>query len=323
MRSLSIREALNEALAEEMERDDRIFLMGEEVGYYDGAYKVSRGLLQRFGERRVIDTPIAEGGFAGIGIGAAMAGLRPVIEFMTWNFSLVAIDQIINSAAKMRYMSAGEFTVPIVFRGPGGSVHQLAAQHSQSLESFYAHVPGLKVVVPSNAADAKGLLKSAIRDDNPVVFIEAEALYGSRGDVPDGEHIIPLGVAERKRQGEDITIICWSKTVGTCVAAAEQLALEGISADVIDLRTLRPLDRRTIFESVRRTHRAVVVEEAWPVASFGNYLASIIGQELFDSLDAPVFVHSGHDSPYPYAKALEALMRPTPESVINLVQRAF
>ncbi len=323
MRELSIREALNEALAEEMERDANVFLMGEEVGYYDGAYKVSRGLLQRFGEKRVIDTPISENGFAGIGVGAAMSGLRPVIEFMTFNFSLIAIDQVINSAAKLRQMSGGQFTIPVVFRGPGGSVHQLAAQHSQSLESFYAHVPGLYVVLPSNAADAKGLLKSAIREENPVVFIESEAMYSSKGLVPDGEYLIPIGQASVPLEGSDVTLIAWSKAVPTCLKAAELLTQSGISAEVIDLRTLRPLDKETIFESVKKTSRCVVVQESWPQASVGSWVAQLVQENVFDYLDGPVLVLSGLDYSYPYAKNLEKLMSATPESVSEAVKRLF
>jgi len=315
MRQLSIREALNEALAEEMSRDERVFLMGEEVGYYDGAYKVSRGLLERFGEKRVIDTPISENGFAGIGIGAATVGLRPVIEFMTWNFSLIAIDQVINNAAKLRYMSAGKIEVPMVFRGPGGSVHQLAAQHSQSIESFYAHVPGLKVVMPATPYDAKGLLKSSIRDPNPVIFIESEAMYSMKGEVPEGEYLIPIGSADIKRPGDTVTLLCWSKTVFTCLSAAEILASEGIQAEVLDLRTIRPLDREAVFNSVKKTNRVVIVQEAWPQASVGSWLASVIQEELFDYLDAPIRVLSGRDCPYPYAKSLEKMMAPNPEMV--------
>ena len=321
MRELSIREALNEALAEEMERDDRVFLMGEEVGYYDGAYKVSRGLMQRFGEHRVIDTPISENGFAGVGVGAASVGLRPVIEFMTWNFSLIAIDQVVNSAAKLRYMSAGALDCPIVFRGPGGAVHQLGAQHSQSLESYYAHVPGLKVVMPSNPYDAKGLLKSAIRDPNPVVFIESEAMYSAKGEVPEGEYLLPIGVADIKRRGDSVTVLCYSKTVGTCLAAAENLASSGMNAEVIDLRTIRPLDKETVFASVKKTNRVVVVQEAWPQASVGSWLAALISEELFDYLDAPVMVLSGRDCPYPYAKSLEKMMAPDSEAVAEACRR--
>ncbi|MFN8391065.1 MAG: pyruvate dehydrogenase complex E1 component subunit beta [Bdellovibrionota bacterium] len=320
MRELSIREALNEALAEEMERDERVFLMGEEVGYYDGAYKVSRGLLQRFGERRVIDTPISENGFAGVGIGAAMAGLRPVIEFMTFNFSLIAIDQIVNAAAKMRYMSAGAYDVPMVFRGPGGAVHQLAAQHSQSLESYYAHVPGIKVIMPATPYDAKGLLKTAIRDPNPVVFIESEAMYSSKGPVPEGEYLLPFE-ADIKRPGTDATILCYSKTVPTSLQAANQLAEIGINAEVIDLRSIRPLDTAAVFASVKKTNRVVVVQEAWPQASVGTWLAALIQEELFDYLDAPVITLSGRDCPYPYARSLEKMMAPNPDHVMEAVKK--
>lgn len=321
MRELSIREALNEALAEEMVRDERVFLMGEEVGYYDGAYKVSRGLLERFGEKRVIDTPISENGFAGIGIGAAMSGLRPVVEFMTWNFSLIAIDQVVNTAAKMRYMSAGAFQIPMVFRGPGGSVHQLAAQHSQSIESYYAHIPGLKVVMPATPYDAKGLRKSSIRDPNPIVFIESEAMYSVKGQVPEGEYLLPIGVADTKRPGTNITILCWSKTVPASLKAAEALQEGGISAEVIDLRTIRPLDREAVFDSVMKTNRALIVQEAWPQASVGSWLASIIQEELFDYLDAPVTVLSGRDCPYPYAKNLEKLMSPSHEEIAEAARK--
>lgn len=317
MRELSIRDALNEAIAEEMMNDPRIFLMGEEVGYYDGAYKVSRGLLEKFGERRVIDTPISENGFAGLGVGAAMTGLRPIIEFMTFNFSLIAIDQVVNAAAKMRYMSAGEFEVPIVFRGPGGSVHQLAAQHSQALESYYAHVPGLKVIMPATPYDAKGLLKSAIRDPNPVVFIESEAMYSAKGPVPEGEYTIPLGVADIKRQGTDISLITWSKSVPTCLKAADLLQQHGIQAEVVDLRSIRPLDEAAMLGSVKKTNRAIIVQEAWPIASVGSWLSSLIQEKAFDYLDAPVKVLSGLDCPYPYSKALEQMMAPNPQSICD------
>jgi len=321
MKELSIRDALNEALEEEMRRDDRIFLMGEEVGYYDGAYKVSRGLLEKFGEKRVIDTPIAENGFAGLGVGAAIAGLRPIIEFMTFNFSLIAIDQIVNHAAKARYMSAGEMTCPIVFRGPNGSVQQLAAQHSHAFEGYYAHVPGLKVVMPSTPKDAKGLLKSAIRDDNPVIFMESEGMYGLKGEVPEGEYTIPIGVADVKRSGNKATVLCWSKAVPTCVAAADQLATNGIDVDVIDLRSLRPLDERTISESLLRTNRVLVVQEAWPIASYGSWLSAYLQERYFDYLDAPATTVSGLDCPFPYSKAIEHAMRPSVESVVDAVRR--
>lgn len=323
MRELSIRDALNEALAEEMQRDDRIFLMGEEVGYYDGAYKVSRGLLEKFGERRVIDTPISENGFAGLGIGAAVAGLRPVIEFMTWNFSLIAIDQVVNAAAKLRYMSAGEFDVPIVFRGPSGSVHQLGAQHSQALESYYAHVPGLKVVMPATAYDAKGLLKSAIRDPNPVVFMESEAMYSVKGPVPEGEYLIPIGVADLKREGDAASIICWSKSVPICLAAADILAKEGIMIDVLDLRTIRPMDEEAVLKTVFKTNRCVIVQESWPQASVGGWLAGWISEHAFDQLDAPVLTISGADFPYPYSKVLEKEMSASPEQIAATVKRTL
>lgn len=323
MRELSIREALNEALAEEMARDDRVFLMGEEVGYYDGAYKVSRGLLEKFGPGRVVDTPISENGFAGLGVGAALAGLRPVIEFMTFNFSLIAIDQVVNSAAKARYMSGGQLKVPMVFRGPGGSVLQLAAQHSQSLEGYYAHVPGLKVLMPSNPADAKGLLKSAIRDEDPVVFIESEAMYSQKGPVPDGEHIVPIGVASITRPGSNLTILTWSKTVGTALSAVDGLLALGVEPEIIDLRSLRPLDVTTIVNSVKKTNRVLIVQEAWPVASYGSWLCSLIVELAFDYLDAPVQVLSGRDCPYPYAKNIEEYMRPKPQDIIEAAKRLF
>lgn len=321
MRELSIREALNEALDEEMTRDDRVFLMGEEVGYYDGAYKVSRGLLNKFGPERVVDTPISENGFAGLGVGAAMVGLRPVIEFMTWNFSLIAIDQVINSAAKMLYMTNGEFDCPMVFRGPSGSVHQLSAQHSQSFEAIYAHCPGLYVVMPATPYDAKGLLKSAIRDKNPICFMESEAMYGVKGPVPEGEYLIPIGQADVKRPGNQITILTWSKSVPVCLEAAKLMEAEGIDAEVIDLRTLRPLDEACIYNSVKKTNRVLIVQEAWPVASYGSWLSSKIAIDLFDHLDAPPLVHSGLDCPYPYAKNLEYHMRPTPETVLREAKR--
>src|SRR5512144_1380691 len=269
MAIVTYRDALNQALREEMQRDPEVFLMGEEVGVYQGAYKVSRGLLDEFGPMRVVDTPITELGFAGVGVGAAMVGLRPVIEFMTWNFALLAIDQLVNSAAKLRYMSAGQVGVPAVFRGPGGAALQLGAQHSQAFESYYAHIPGLKVVMPATPADAKGLLKSAIRDDNPVVFIEGEMLYNTKGEVPEGEYTIPRGVADIKRSGTDVTLICHSKTVAVALKAADQLAADGINAEVVDLRTIRPLDTETVLASVARTHRCVVVEEGWGFAGVG------------------------------------------------------
>ena len=306
MAVITYREALNQALREELQHDPDVFLMGEEVGEYDGAYKVSRGLLKEFGPKRVVDTPIAELSFAGIGVGAAMVGLRPIIEFMTWNFALLAIDQLVNSAAKIRYMSGGQIGCPIVFRGPGGAALQLGAQHSQAFESYYAHVPGLKVVTPGTAADAKGLLKSAIRDDDPVVFIEGEMLYNTKGEVPEQEEfLIPLGQAEVKRAGSDLTFICHSKTVAVALKAAEQLAGENINAEVVDLRTIRPLDTETILDSVSRTNRAVILEEGWPFAGVGAQVVDVIQREAFDSLDAPVWRVTGADVPMPYNKFLE------------------
>jgi pyruvate dehydrogenase E1 component beta subunit len=306
MAVITYREALNQALREELQRDPDVFLMGEEVAEYDGAYKVSRGLLKEFGPKRVVDTPIAELSFAGIGVGAAMVGLRPIIEFMTWNFALLAIDQLVNSAAKIRYMSGGQIGCPIVFRGPGGAALQLGAQHSQAFESYYAHVPGLKVVTPGTAADAKGLLKSAIRDDDPVVFIEGEMLYNTKGEVPEqDEFLIPLGQAEVKRAGSDLTFICHSKTVAVALKAAEQLAGENINAEVVDLRTIRPLDTQTILDSVARTNRAVILEEGWPFAGVGAQVVDVIQREAFDSLDAPVWRVTGADVPMPYNKFLE------------------
>lgn len=320
MRELTYREALREAMAEEMERDERVFLMGEEVGHYNGAYKVSEGLLDRFGERRVVDTPIAETGFAGVGIGAAMVGLRPIIEFMTWNFSLCAYDQLVNNAAKLRYMSGGQITLPIVFRGPGGAAHQLAAQHSQAVESLYAYVPGLKVIAPSTPADAKGLLKTAIRDENPVIFIEGEVLYGHKGSVQDEEYQVPLGRGEVKRAGQDVTIVAWSKMVHTALNAATELAKEGIELEVIDPRTLRPLDDRMIFDSVKKTNRCIIVEEGWPFAGLGAEIAYRIMKEGFDYLDAPVVRVTGEDVPMPYAKNLEHEVFPGVEKVVRAVR---
>jgi pyruvate dehydrogenase E1 component beta subunit len=320
VRQLAFREALREAMVEEMERDGSIFLLGEEVGHYGGAYKVSEGMLERFGERRVVDAPIAETGFAGVGIGAAMVGLRPIIEFMTWNFSLVAYDQIVNNAAKLRYMTNGQFALPIVFRGPGGSAHALGAQHSQAVESLYAHVPGLKVVVPSTPADAKGLLKSAIRDDNPVIFIESEIMYGMKGEVPTGEHVVPLGSADVKRAGRDVTLVTWGKLVHTCLAAAGELASQGVEAEVLDLRTVRPLDLDALVASVRRTHRAVVVQEGWPFAGVGAEIMARLVEEAFDDLDAPPVRVTNLDVPHPYAFNLEPLVLPDRERVIDAVR---
>ncbi len=320
MRELTYREALREAMAEEMERDERVFLMGEEVGHYNGAYKVSEGLLDRFGERRVVDTPIAETGFAGVGIGAAMVGLRPIIEFMTWNFSLCAFDQLVNNAAKLRYMSGGQVSLPIVFRGPGGAAHQLAAQHSQAVENLYAYVPGLKVVTPSTPYDAKGLLKSAIRDDNPIVFIEGEVLYGRKGQVPEEEYMIPLGKGDAKREGKDVTVIAWSKMVSVALDAATELAKNGIEVEVIDPRTIRPLDEALILRSVKKTNRCVIVEEGWPFAGAGAEISYRVTSGAFDYLDAPVARVTGEDVPMPYAKNLEHQVLPGIEKVVAAVK---
>jgi len=323
MATLTYRDALNQALREEMQRDPNVFLMGEEVGVYQGAYKVSRGLLEEFGPQRIVDTPIAELGFAGMGVGAAMAGLRPVIEFMTWNFAVLALDQIVNSAAKILYESGGQVPIPIVFRGPNGAALQLAAQHSQAWESWLSHIPGLKVVAPATPADAKGLLKSAIRDDNPVIVLEGEMLYNIKGEVPEGEHIVPIGQAEVKRPGNDVTIICHSKTVTVALKAAEQLAEQGASAEVLDLRSLRPLDEAAIVESVARTNRAVVVEEGWPHCGIGAQVVDVIQRDAFDQLDAPVLRVTQADVPMPYNKQLERLAKPSPERVVAAARRVL
>jgi pyruvate dehydrogenase E1 component beta subunit len=323
MAVISYREALNQAMREEMERDASVFIMGEEVGHYNGAYKVTQGLLQRFSERRVVDAPIAEMGFAGIGVGAAMVGLRPIIEFMTFNFSLVAIDQIVNNAAKIFQMSGGQFNVPIVFRGPGGPAVQVGSQHSQALESYYAHVPGLKVVMPSTALDAKGLLKTAIRDDNPVVFIEGETLYNTTWEVPEGEALIPLGQADVKRAGTDVTLIAWSKMVWTCLEAAKELAKDGIEAEVVDPRTLRPLDVETLAASVQKTGRCVIVEVGWPVAGYGAEIAYQMQKHCMDMLDAPIERVTSEDVPMPYAKNLEDEVQPQVKDVVAAVRRVL
>ncbi len=320
---ITYRDALNQALRQEMQRDPDVFLMGEEVAEYNGAYKVSRGLLDEFGPMRVVDTPIAELGFTGIGVGAAMVGLRPIVEVMTWNFALLAIDQIVNGAAKVRYMSGGQVGCPIVFRGPGGAALQLAAQHSQSFESWYAHVPGLKVVMPATPADAKGLLAAAIRDDNPVVFIEGEMLYNTKGEVPEGELVTPLGVAEVKREGADVTLVCHAKAVPIALKAAEQLAGEGVNAEVVDLRTIRPMDTETVLASVARTHRCVVVEEGWPFAGVGAQVVDTVQREIFDELDAPVLRVTGADVPMPYNKALERAAKADPAKVIAAVNKVL
>lgn len=323
MREIAFREALREALREEMLRDHRVFLMGEEVAEYNGAYKVSQGLLDEFGPKRIIDTPIAELGFAGIGVGAAMNGLRPVIEFMTFNFSLVAIDQIVNSAAKMLNMSGGQFTVPIVFRGPSGSAGSLGAQHSQVFESWYANVPGLKVVSPSNPYDAKGLLKSAIRDEDPVIFMESEQIYGDKGEVPEGEYLIPIGKADIKRAGNQVTLVSYNKMMKVTLAAAEELAKEGLDAEVIDLRTIRPLDHETLLQSVRKTNRMVVIDESWPFASVSSEIAYRIQKDAFDHLDAPVVRVNGADVPMSYSMPLVAAYLPSVEKVVKAVREVM
>jgi len=323
MPTLTYRDALNQALREEMQRDPSVFLMGEEVGVYQGAYKVSRGLLEEFGAQRVVDTPIAELGFAGIGVGAAMAGLRPVIEFMTWNFALLALDQIVNAAAKMLYMSGGQLRMPIVFRGPNGAALQLSSQHSQAWESWLAHIPGLKVVAPATPADAKGLLKSAIRDNNPVIVLEGEMLYNLKGDVPEGEHLVPIGRADVKREGTDVTLICHSKTVSVALKAADQLAEQNVSAEVVDLRSLRPIDETAILASVAKTNRAVVVEEGWPHAGIGAQVVDIIQRDAFDQLDAPVQRVTQADVPMPYNKHLERAAKASPEKVAAAARRVL
>lgn len=323
MREIPIRDALREAMTEEMELDENVFLMGEEVGSYNGAYKCSRGMLDQFGAKRVIDAPIAENGFAGIGIGAAMIGLRPIIEFMTFNFSYIAIDQIINSAAKARMMSGGQLECPIVFRGAGGAAFQLGAQHANSLEGYYASIPGLIAIAPSTPYDMKGLLKSAIRDDNPVVFFESELTYSLKGAVPEEEYLIPIGVADVKREGSDITLISWSKNVFLTLEVAEALAQQGISAEVVDLRSLRPLDKETVFQSIAKTHRAVVIQEQHEIASYGTYLAHLITNEIFDELDAPVEVVSCLEAPMPYSKTLEEVILPSKERCLQAVKKVL
>jgi pyruvate dehydrogenase E1 component beta subunit len=317
------REALNAALDEEMTRDETVFLMGEEVGEYNGAYKVSKGLLDKFGPKRVIDTPITELGFTGLGVGAAMAGLRPVVEWMTHNFALLALDQVVNNAAKMRYMSGGQFRMPIVFRGPNGPAEYLASQHSQALQSYYAHVPGLKVVAPATPYDAKGLLKSAIRDDNPVVVLEGELMYSWKGEVPEEEYLVPIGKADVKRQGRDLTIVTYSKPLKVVQEAAEILAGMGIDAEVVDLRSLRPLDEETVYASVRKTNRVVVVDESWPVASVGSHVAWLISRNCFDMLDAPVEFVSSEDVPLPYNHRLELAAQPSADKVVEAAKKVL
>jgi pyruvate dehydrogenase E1 component beta subunit len=323
MAVITMREALNQAMKEEMRRDPSVFLVGEEVGQYQGAYKVTQGMVQEFGEWRVRDTPIAEEAIAGIAVGAAFVGMRPIAEMMTFNFSLLALDQIVNHAAKYRYMSGGQIRCPMVMRGPSGAAAQVAAQHSQAFESWFVHIPGLVVVMPSTPKDAKGLLKSAIRDDNPVIFMENEVLYNLKGEVPEEEFTIPLGLADVKRAGKDVTIVAWSRSTQYALQAAELLAKDGVEAEVVDPRTLRPLDEDLIFESVRKTNRCVVVEEGWRYAGFGAEIADRVQRECFDSLDAPVIRVTAADVPMPYSRMLEKAFLPQPEKVVAAVHEVL
>jgi pyruvate dehydrogenase E1 component beta subunit len=323
MREIAFREALREALQEEMRRDERVFLMGEEVAEYNGAYKVSQGMLEEFGEKRIIDTPISELGFAGVGVGAAQNGLRPVIEFMTWNFANLALDQILNTASKMLAMSGGQVGCPIVFRGPNGSAGQLGAQHSTAYESMYANIPGLKVISVSNPYDAKGLLKSAIRDDDPIIFMESEVMYGDKGEVPEEEYLIPIGKAKVVREGTDVTMVSFNKMMKVALGAADELAKENISAEVIDLRTIRPLDWQTILDSVKKTNRLVVVEEQWPFASISSEIAYRVQKEGFDYLDAPVRRITALDAPMHYAPNLVAAYLPDIPRTVNLIKEVM
>ncbi len=320
MADIQFREALRQAMVEEMDRDENVFLMGEEVGQYNGAYKVSEGMLAKFGPKRVIDTPISEAGFSGIGVGAAMCGLRPIVEFMSWSFSWVAIDQIVNNAANVRYMSGGQFKIPIVFRGGNGIAHQLGATHSHRMESIYARVPGLVVVAPSTPYDAKGLLKSSIRCDDPVIFLESEMMLNDRGEVPAEEYLVPLGVADVKRGGTDVTIISWGKCMKYALKAAAILEGEGIDAEIVDLRTLRPLDIKTVAESVRKTHRCVIVDEDWPYGGMGAAVLEQVYKHTFDELDAPIKRVCCEDVPSPYSHHLEVQMQPSPEKVVAAVK---
>ena len=320
---ITMREALNSAMREEMRRDPSVFLLGEEVAEYQGAYKITQGLFQEFGEWRVRDTPIAEEAIAGVAVGAAFVGMRPIAEMMTFNFSLLALDQIVNHAAKYRYMSGGQIRCPMVMRGPSGAAAQVAAQHSQAFESWFVHVPGLVVVMPSTPRDAKGLLKSAIRDDNPVIFMENEVLYNLKGEVPEEEFTIPLGLAEVKRPGKDLTIVAWSRSTQFALQAAELLAKDGVEAEVVDPRTLRPLDEDLIFESVRKTNRCVVVEEGWRYAGFGAEIADRVQRECFDALDAPVIRVTAADVPMPYSKMLEKAYLPQPERVVEAARQVL
>jgi pyruvate dehydrogenase E1 component beta subunit len=323
MKTIQFREAIAEAMSEEMRRDESIYLMGEEVAEYNGAYKASKGMLDEFGAKRVIDTPIAELGFSGIAIGSAMNGNRPIVEFMTFNFSLVAIDQIINNAAKMRQMSGGQFDIPIVFRGPTASAGQLGATHSQAFESWYANCPGLKVIVPSNPKDAKGLLKAAIRDNDPVIFMESEQMYGDKGEVPEGEYVIPIGVAEVKREGKDVTIVSFGKIIKEAYKAAEELEKENISCEIIDLRTIRPLDHKTIVDSVKKTNRLVILEEAWPFGNISTEITYQVQEQAFDYLDAPIIKINTADTPAPYSPNLLKEWLPNSEDVVKAVKKVM
>jgi len=323
MKTIQFREAICQAMSEEMRRDETIYLMGEEVAEYNGAYKASKGMLDEFGEKRVIDTPISELGFSGIGVGSTMTGNRPIIEFMTFNFALVGIDQIINNAAKIRQMSGGQFPCPIVFRGPTGSAGQLAATHSQAFESWYANCPGLKVIIPSNPYDAKGLLKSAIRDNDPVIFMESEQMYGDKGEVPEGEYTLPIGVAEIKRKGKDVTIISFGKIIKEAYIAAESLAKDGIDCEIIDLRTIRPMDYQAIFDSVKKTNRLVILEEAWPFGNVSTEITYQVQSEIFDFLDAPIEKINTADTPAPYSPVLLAEWLPNSVDVIKAVKKVM
>ena len=323
MKTVQFREAICEAMSEEMRRDESVYLMGEEVAEYNGAYKASKGMLDEFGELRVIDTPISEAGFSGVGVGSTMVGARPIIEFMTFNFSLVGIDQIINNAAKIRQMSGGQFPCPIVFRGPTASAGQLAATHSQAFESWYANCPGLKVIVPSNPFDAKGLLKSAIRDDDPVIFMESEQMYGDKGEVPEGEYILPIGVAEIKEKGTDVTIVSFGKIIKEAYKASKILQEEGISCEIIDLRTVRPLDFDTVFESVKKTNRLVILEEAWPFGNVATEITYQVQSQLFDYLDAPVIKINTADTPAPYSPVLLQEWLPNANDVVAAVKKVM
>ena len=323
MKTVQFREAICEAMSEEMRRDESIYLMGEEVAEYNGAYKASKGMLDEFGEKRVIDTPISELGFAGIGVGSTMTGNRPIIEFMTFNFALVGIDQIINNAAKIRQMSGGQFPCPIVFRGPTASAGQLAATHSQAFESWYANCPGLKVIVPSNPYDAKGLLKAAIRDDDPVIFMESEQMYGDKGEVPEDEYILPIGVADIKRKGTDVTIVSFGKIIKEAYTAANELAKEGIECEIIDLRTVRPLDHEAIFTSVKKTNRLVILEEAWPFGNVATEITYQVQNQLFDYLDAPIEKINTADTPAPFSPVLLAEWLPNSNDVIKAVKKVL